>query len=255
MTLLVGVLCADGVVLGADSGVTFSALGQSTVMVPMSKVEVVHDSGLIAVSGPVGLGQQLTGEFGRLLKAGLLKGPSYKVMGDLRGAFWNQMRPEYEAAKVAKETIGNVAVTNVLSTTLLAMNVGGSARLFTFDQQGSPQEINGKMPVVSAGSGQHNADVFLAFLRGVYWDDGKTPSLAEGVFITLWALEQCIAVSPGMLQGPARIFTLIADGGRAVARQIPDADLQEDREAIAGARMLLRTARQETPAPPPPNPS
>jgi 20S proteasome alpha/beta subunit len=253
VTLLVGVLCADGVVLGADSGATSGALGQQHVMVPMSKVEVVRDSGLIAVSGPVGLGQRLTGEFERMLKAGL-PGLPYKVMTDLRDVFWKQMKPEWEAANVAHGSIGNAAIASVLSTTLLAMNVGGAAHLFCFDQQGAPEEITAKMPVVSAGSGQHNADVFLAFLRGVYWDDGRAPTLDEGVFTALWALEQCIQISPGSLQGPARIFTLVLEAGKPVARQVPEAELQEHRQAIAAAKSLLKQARQETEAPPPPKP-
>lgn len=251
MTLLVGVLCADGVVLGADSGATFGALGQSHVMVPMSKVEVVQDSALIAVSGPVGLGQRLTGEFDRMLRS--LRGAPYKVMTDLRAVFWAQMKPEYEAAAIARGSIGNVANNSVLSTTLLAMNIGGSAHLFSFDQQGAPEEVTAKMPVVSAGSGQHNADVFLAFLRGVYWDDGRAPSLDEGVFTALWAIEQCIEISPGSLQGPARIFTLVPEG-RPSARQVPEAELQEHRQAIAEAKLLLKRSRQETEAPAPPVP-
>ena len=120
----------------------------------MSKVEVVQDSVLIAVSGPVGLGQRLAGEFDRVLRS--LRGAPYKVMTDLRAVFWNQMKPEYEAANLARGSIGNAANDSVLSTTLLAMNIGGSARLFTFDQQGAPEEVRATIPVVSAGSGQHN---------------------------------------------------------------------------------------------------
>jgi hypothetical protein len=221
----------------------------------MSKVEVIQGVALIAVSGPVGLGQCLTGEFDRMLAGGLLKGAPYKVMTDLRGAFWKQIKPEFESAAVAKDSIGaGIATQSAISTTLLAMNVGGTARLFTFGQQGSPEEITAKMPVVSAGSGQRNADVFLAFLRGVYWEEGAIPSLAEGEFIALWALTQCIETSAGGLQGPARVFTLKVESGKAAARQIPDAELDEHRVAIDNARAALRRAREETPGPPVPSP-
>lgn len=254
MTLLVAVLCSDGVVLGSDSGATLGNLGQQHVMVPMPKVEVIRGSALIAVSGPVGLGQLLAGEFERVLKTKGLAGASYRVMGDLRKIFWEQMKPEWEAAEVSGKTIGNVAVQSALSSTLLAMVVEGKPCLFAFNQQGAPEEIKEALPVVSAGSGQHNADVFLAFLRGVYWSKGKTPTLAEGVFTTLWALEQCIEISPGALQSPSRIFTLVAEAGKGLAREVPANELEDHYLAIASAKEALIRAREEIPAPAPPKP-
>jgi hypothetical protein len=224
-------------------------------MLPTTKIEVVDGVSLIAVSGPVGLGQRLHGEFQRMLKGGTLKGAPYRVMSDLRVVFWNQIKPEFEAANVARGSIGNVANESVLSSTLLAMNVGGSARLFAFDQQGAPEEITVKIPAVSAGSGQRNADVFLAFLRSVYWEEGKAPSLGDGIFATLWTLEQCIDTSAGGLKGPARIFTLEVTGGKGVARQLADTDLDEHRQAIEAGKVALLKAREETSAPPPPKPA
>ena len=55
MTLLVGVLCTDGVVIGSDSAAT---LGSGVLQSPVKKVYVVNDSILVATAGSVGLGQR-----------------------------------------------------------------------------------------------------------------------------------------------------------------------------------------------------
>ena len=53
MTLLVGVLCTDGVVIGSDSAAT---LESGVLQSPVKKVHVVNDSILVATAGSVGLG-------------------------------------------------------------------------------------------------------------------------------------------------------------------------------------------------------
>lgn len=55
MTLLIGILCADGVVIGSDSAAT---LGSGVLQTPVQKVHVVNDSVLVATAGNVGLGQR-----------------------------------------------------------------------------------------------------------------------------------------------------------------------------------------------------
>src|SRR5687767_3705534 len=58
MTILVGVLCQDGVVIGSDSSATFAAGTFKTVEQPAQKVEVVLPDVVIAGTGAVGLAQR-----------------------------------------------------------------------------------------------------------------------------------------------------------------------------------------------------
>jgi hypothetical protein len=245
MTLLVGVLCSDGVVIGADSAFTMGVLGQQTVSQSAPKIEVVDGRALIATSGPVGLGQRLAGVFGDVLRENRIPTSlkSYKVMGVLRGAFWEPIENELKAAAVAQQVIGSVAHTSALSWTLLAMSVGGRPTLYQFDQQGAPEEATDKIPFVCLGSGQMIADPFMAFLRGIFWQADTLPTINEGLFATVWTLAQAIDVSPGGLGRPIRVFTLCQDGAACAARQVDESELQELEQAVAGARDSLRRYR------------
>jgi Proteasome subunit len=60
MTLIIGILCADGAVLGADGMATFGAMGQRTIQQPTRKLTKIGPCVAIGTSGPVGLGQRFT---------------------------------------------------------------------------------------------------------------------------------------------------------------------------------------------------
>ena len=58
MTLVVGIRCTDGVIIGTDSAVT-SATGQAlTIMQPSKKITIVGDHIILAGTGELGLGQR-----------------------------------------------------------------------------------------------------------------------------------------------------------------------------------------------------
>lgn len=59
MTLIVGIKCADGVVMGADGAATLGnpVVGQATVTQPVSKLHIVDNRILMGGSGAVGLSQ------------------------------------------------------------------------------------------------------------------------------------------------------------------------------------------------------
>jgi len=249
MTLLVGVLCSEGVVIGADSAYTMAAtLGPQTVSQSAPKIEIVDGRALIATSGPVGLGQRLAGAFEDALRENTIPPAmkSHKVMGALRERFRQPIESELQAAAIAKQAFGNAGLTSALSATLLAMSVDGGPRLFQFDQQGAPEEVTDKVPFVCLGSGQVIADPFMAFLRGIFWRDGTLPTLNEGEFAVLWTLTQAIAVSPGGLGLPIRVYTLCQNGARCEARQLDESELQELGQAVDAARDSLRQFRAPT---------
>jgi hypothetical protein len=67
------------------------------------------------------------------------------------------------------------------------------------------------------------------------------PSIAGGIFATLWTLTETISSSPGYLGEPIEIAVL-KDGA---ARILEKNELEEHREAIASAREKLRDFRNE----------
>lgn len=62
MTLIVGIKCDDGIVLGADGAATLGVMGQSTVRQATKKLDILKESVVVGVSGPVGLAQRIRGE-------------------------------------------------------------------------------------------------------------------------------------------------------------------------------------------------
>lgn len=258
MTLLVGVLCEDGVVLGADSAATMGSGGMPTVRQPVAKIRAISNDALIAVSGPVGLGQRLAGELEQILSESRIPSSmkAHKATQLLRQSFMPYIAGELEAARIAAPVVGaQVAQASALSSTLLAIHLDGRIRLVQFDQQGAPEEATVDLPFVCLGSGQLLADPFMTFLRGVFWDKGRLPSLAEATFATVWTLTQAIDVSPAYLAEPIHVFTLTQESTLRVARELEPSELQEHRQAASEARAVLRSWRRvDNLVPPPPDP-
>lgn len=243
MTLLVGILSHDGVVIAADSAATFGSLGQHTISQPTVKVEIIRDQALIATSGPVGLSQRFAAELDEVFEnnklAGVTKSP--KAMAQLRTIFMPHIAAELEAARIAAPVVGHpVAQASALQTTLVAMCFDGRSRLYQFDHQGAPEEATEHLPFVCAGSGQSNADPFIAFIKGLFWEDDKLPTMSQATFAALWTVQQSIDVSPGGLGGPVRLYVLRTEGNKCVAAQLGDEDFQEAQQGITDARRVLQ---------------
>lgn len=248
-------------VIGADSAATLGALGQHTVRQHCTKVEVVDGKVLVAVSGPVGLGQRLTGEVEQAWTKGeFASAESWQVMDRLRQKFFPHLEVEFKAAEMAQHVVGGaVAQESVLSHTLVAMRVKNEPRLYQFNHQGAPEEAKESLPFVCIGSGQLVADPFMAFIKGLFWEEGKFPSLPQGEFATVWTIEQAISVATGGLAEPVHIYRLAKEDSSWKARELEDAEFGEHREAIGKAREALQKFRGEfepleQEASPPPKP-
>ena len=62
VTLIVGIRCSGGVVIGSDSAITFAAGPQTLTIQQRSsaKIEVIDDSLIVAGTGALGMGQRFT---------------------------------------------------------------------------------------------------------------------------------------------------------------------------------------------------
>jgi 20S proteasome alpha/beta subunit len=58
MTIVVGLLCEDGVVIGSDSSATFTAGEMGTIEQPVQKTFVIKDKVIISSTGQGGLSQR-----------------------------------------------------------------------------------------------------------------------------------------------------------------------------------------------------
>jgi 20S proteasome alpha/beta subunit len=248
MTLIVGIKCSNGIVLGADGAATLGVLGQNTAKQQVKKLRIIPDSVIVGVAGSVGMGQRIAGEIEALWEekkftSTTTKKP-FQAMTVIRDALWKHISPEIEAAKVSVPLVGpQVASLSALCSTAVAMPVSQAPCLFQFDHQGSPEEATAALPFVSIGSGQAIADPFLAFIRRIFWP-AVSPTLAQGIFAVLWTLTHAIATAPGGISEPIQIAVLEQSSGKWKARELAAEEQQEHREAIEFAESSLRKFRE-----------
>ena len=245
MTLLVAVLAADAVVVGADSAATMGALGTQTIrQMTSSKVEVVADRALMAVSGSVGLGQRLISELSTYLTGTKVPSSQPKAMDDLRKRFDPIISGEWKAASAAAPVIGGqTAATSALTHSIVAMCIGGQPALFQFDQQGAPEHATVNLPFVCAGSGMTIADPLMGFHRSTFWEEGVLPTLNQALFAVVWTLAESIALGPQGVSGPIHLYTLTKNGAACVAREVPAAELGEHQQAVQDAKEHFKAFR------------
>jgi 20S proteasome alpha/beta subunit len=246
MTLIIGIKCKDGIVLGADGAATYGVMGQSTIrQMVKKKLRLLGSQGVVGVSGPVGIGQRIAGELDTIRNHGFtVQGKKvllsalkpHEAMGMLRQVLWQIIGAEMDIAKVTAGTIGNPSpIHGCLSQSLVCLLVGNEPCLIQFDQQGAPELATEDLPFVALGSGQLIADPFLAFLRRIYWPN-SLPDVEQGIFTTIWALHHAIETHPGGVGPPIQIviFRQETEGSQKIwrAKEMPEASWQEHLQFI-----------------------
>lgn len=250
MTVLVGVLCRDGIVVGADSSVTFGITPQRpTIEQPTSgKIEIISGSIILAGTGPVGMKQRFAHTIDQLWKANEFKVDGITVARKLSA----------HAIKDFRDTFAPQGQFGAL----VAFPVHKNLVLCEFDIANFQPELKtADIWYFSMGSGQPITDPFLAFIRGIFWMDGKPPTCQDGIFATVWAIQHAVEVNPGGINGPVRIATLTLNKkGEPQARILDAGELDEHRDNIIGAKKYLQgyaetlRSKREVPATPIPEP-
>ncbi len=233
MTLIIGIKCKDGIVMGSDGAATLGTMGQRTIVQPIKKLEIISKSIILGVSGPIGIGQIFNGVIKNLWDKNKFhdKKESYEAMEFLRDSLWEHVSPEFQNASIAKKAIGNIALTSAICSTLIAIPISKKIRLFQFNQQCSPEEATENLPFVSIGSGQQIADPFLAFLRWIFWRN-ELPSLEDGILTVLWTLQHAIRTNPGGVSDPKQIITIKKENNKYKIYEFQEKELQEHSEEI-----------------------
>lgn len=230
MTIIVGVLCNDGVVIGADSATTFAAGQIRTIEQPSKKVRLLCGNEVIlAGTGEVGMGQRFA-----------------EIIEDVhkQGAF---SKPENTPIKLGCG-LAQLAIQNFQVT---AANLAGYGALLAFCSNGNPHlcefAIGTFQPelktndiwYVSMGSGQLIVDPFLALIRKVFWDDGM-PNCQDAAFAVYWAIQHAIDVNPGGVNGPVSIGVLKHIDNKFTATVLTQEQLAAHAENVNAAERHLR---------------
>jgi 20S proteasome alpha/beta subunit len=258
MTLIIGIKCSDGIVIGADGAATLGALGQQTVRLSARKLFSIDKKIIVGVSGPVGLGQRITGVMENLWYGNKLGGAqkSFEVMTVIRKAIGEHIAVEMHYASEVSKLFGQgIAALSAVSSTVMALHVDGELRLYQFGCAGEPEEATENLPFVSVGSAQARADPFLAFIRQVFWKNAA-PTISQGIFATVWSLVHAIRTDPGGVAEPIQLMTLTKDAkSHSVAKEFDIVELQEHRQAVEAAEQYISefpvgVVSKPTPEPP-----
>jgi 20S proteasome alpha/beta subunit len=243
VTLLVGVLCGDGVVLAADSAVTMAGgPGQLTITHPARKIEIIAGKLIIAGTGQMGLGQRFCAVVDRMW-------PILEVADT----------PPVEVGRsLCQHTVNDFASTRTPA--------GGLGALVAFPSKGAfhlcefqvadfqPELKTEKLWYVSMGSGQSLADPYLALIRKVFWSKGP-PNVEDGIFAAVWVMHHAIKAAVGFVGPPIDVAILAKDG----ASMLPTDRVQEHLENVEAADEYFASwktsggSARDLPPPPPPN--
>jgi 20S proteasome alpha/beta subunit len=250
MTILVGVLCQDGVVVGSDSSATFAATPQlNTIEQPVRKTFLVGNDVIFATTGAGGLGQRLNHVLAQLRQ----QSPDWLTLHHLDAAM-----------RISQVMLRNMQFTFLQPGqlgALVAFACQGGFHLCEFalaDFQ--PEMKTADTWFVSMGSGQMITDPFFGLLRRTLFRDAQ-PTLDEGVLAASWALHNAIQLNTGGINGPIQLAVLRrpTPGGPFEASLLDEEKLAEQANAIqsiedylAGYRQQLTQPPTTPPAPPPP---
>lgn len=238
MTLIIGILCQDGIVVGSDGAATYATtLGQNrTIIQPTTKLKIVGDQVILGVSGPIGLGQSYDAEIESKVR-GTQNQVTWKTIeqakDSLQECFWKHAKIAWERAELAAKTVGpGAALGDALHQTVVALPIADRPYLVQFNEKCHPEEASRDLPFLSVGSGQPTADPFLAFLRRTLWRDAL-PSLQDGILATLWTLEYAIKATPGGIAEPIQIAVLRKENdGKWRAKILSEDTIGQDREMV-----------------------
>ena len=239
MTLIVGILCKDGVVMASDSAATFGADGRPTIgQQEIRKVHQVNDCILHGGTGAIGVGQLIQDTLKSLWDANKIRGTP-DAAGNIIGSAINSLvRPYLETAQWQRTITGDASTS--LCRSLVAIPVEKRPFLFQFDFNGVPERATAQLPIISVGSGQVIADPFLAFLKRVLWKDSE-PSVSEGRLAAVWAIDHVCRTNPGGVGGHVQLATLTSHkpGELPKVQMSTEADIEEHLQRIASAEQVL----------------
>lgn len=236
MTVLVGVLAKNGVVIGADSATTFAdGSNLRTIEQPSQKARVVGDRVILAGTGQVGLGQRF-----------------HAVVDDQysnKRLFSNQNTAINVGKALSASTIADFASTQAVKGqfgALVGFALGKKFHLCEFaiaDFQ--PELKTDNLWYVSMGSGQMIADPFLGFIRKTFWTDGQ-PNLEAAIFAVTWSLQQVIDLNPGGVNGPIQLAVVRENAkGEVVSELLSEEEMSEHINNVRGIEEHLRKYRQQ----------
>lgn len=238
MTLIIGVKCRDGIVIGSDSIETFGTGIEQEVS---NKIEFLANDSLVASAGAVGLSQLITDKLRDSWEAVLNQEDVYSTRILLEELIWSEIKRAMDHVCEAQDLLQEDLMPTVQTSSLVAFPFRRTSVLLRTNEIGQSYEISRESPFVSIGSGDFQADPFLAFVKRVVWNDKQPAAIEDGVLGVLWTLQHVIEVNGGLgVGGSPVIATLqkIEEHWEADIRRGPLLDQHRQRISDAEKSML-----------------
>lgn len=235
MTVLIGVRCTDGVVIGADSAATSAAGNLHLLKLASDKIIIVGDRVIVAGTGQIGLGQRFGYQVKQAHDAKLFQKPTIEVAKQL--------------AAMGSNDFGSTGASKGSYGALVGAPIEDSGQLIEFAVADFQPELkNGKIHFVAMGSGQTLAEPFMSFVDRTFWKS-KAPDVKAALFGVHWALAHTIRCAPGGVGEPICLATLQKGKGGWHAEMVSEEVLQEQAEHMAAIEDLIGGYRDNMLAP------
>jgi len=232
MTVVVGIKCENGIVVGADGSATSSDGVQPTIEQPMDKIDLIGNRIIFTGSGAVGIKQR----FLRILNDCYSKEQVFKKR-DGHSHFVISKNLTQRFLKDLSETglaPGQPLYQRGSSFAgLLAFVYDNEPYLCEFPQGDLQPEFKEDQSWFCAlGCGQRIVDPFLGFINRVFFPD-KIPSLLDGIFIANWAIRHAINLNTGGINDPISMAIIEKNGhNKFEVRKLSEDELLESEQMI-----------------------
>jgi len=199
MTLIIGVRCRNGIVMGSDGLTTYSSFdGLPTIELQTgSKIRVIRNNALYAAAGEVGVGQDILAKLDHKWDSISTKESRYhEVRREIATAISGEI--EQYANRIEKTLIvvnrdkipaDRYLIEKVEFQSVICTSIGNECYLFQFDEHGNPVELEPAFTFIAIGSGQEPADFFLKFIKRVVWENRPPETIRQAITGVLWTLQ------------------------------------------------------------------
>lgn len=241
MTLIVGIKCHDGIVVGADS---ITTLGSAIEQEVHNKLQLFEPHGIFASAGAVGLNQlieeRIRSHWESICKIDSMADARHEISTIM----WSEVRLALERVEKAERTLGRGLSEGIRCNLMIALLHKNEPRLFIYDECANSHEVTLESPFFSIGSGSFQADPFLAFVKRIFWDDAAPKTVAAGIFCILWTLDHVSRVNAGLgVGGRPNVAVLKQRDQKWSAERLNDDLLFEQMQAIPVVEDKLRSFR------------
>jgi 20S proteasome alpha/beta subunit len=228
MTVAVGFLCTDGVVIGVDSMLTPSISGLNVGHHKGKKIDILPGNQVYAFAGDQGQAHR------------------FRFLAEGNHAFPAQAAhpidyPVALSANLIQQFVSTGINQSINVNTLLAFQHNNIRQCCAFEGAMQPRLLDADHYYVALGSGKLSADPFLRFLVDIFCHG--PPSVSDAIFLTTWTIQHVIDTNPGGVAGPIRIAALEKVANQWTARELPDDEIGEHKEAVESAASALRNWR------------